>query len=242
MLRSLYGAIALSALAHSAQAQSLELSADVAFESRYVFRGVQLQEASIQPAVTLTYGNFYGGAWLALPIGDDDIPYGDELDIFAGYNTSINEIISFDIGLTYYTYPDAQSGFFDDSANTVEIFSGLSFDIPLSPTAYVYRDFMLDTTTVEGGASYSVPVAEKLSLDLGGSLGYVIPDGPGDYLYGLATADLSYAFSNNGSFYVGARYGGSDIPGGSIFDDTTPPTVTTEPSGFWFGLGFSASF
>jgi uncharacterized protein (TIGR02001 family) len=242
MLRALSGAIALSALAVPAHAESLGVSTDVAFESRYVFRGVQLQEASVQPAVTLSYGSFYAGAWFALPVGDDDVSYGDELDLFAGYSAPINETVSFDIGVTYYTYPDAMSGFFDDSTNTVEIFGGLSFDIPFSPTAYVYRDFTLNTTTLEGGVSYSIPVAEKLSFDLGGSLGYVLPDGPGDYLYGLATADLSYAFSDNGSFYVGARYGGSDIPGGAIFDDTTPPTVSTDPSGFWFGLGFSASF
>lgn len=242
MLRALTCAITLTLAAVPASAESLGISTDVAFESRYVFRGVQYQEASFQPAVTLSYGNFYGGAWLALPIGDDDISYGDELDLYAGYSAPLGEVVSFDVGVTYYTYPDSMSGFFDDDTNTVEIFGGLSFDIPLAPTAYVYRDFMLDTTTFEGGASYSIPLSEKTSFDLGGTLGYVMPDGPGDYLYGVATADVSYAFSDNGSFYVGARYGGSDIPGGSIFDDTTPPTVSTDPSGFWFGLGFSASF
>ena len=59
MLRALSGAIALSALAVPAHAESLGVSTDVAFESRYVFRGVQLQEASVQPAVTLSYGSFY---------------------------------------------------------------------------------------------------------------------------------------------------------------------------------------
>lgn len=243
MLRTLTSAIALSALAAPVAAESLEISTDVAFESRYIFRGVQFSEASFQPAVNLSYGNFYGGAWLALPVGDDDIAYGDELDLFAGYSAGLSETVSFDVGVTYYTFPDAMSGFFDQSTNTVEIYGGLSLDAPLSPSLYVYRDFTLNTTTIEGGASHSFPIAEKTSFDLGAALGYVAPDtGGGDYLYGSVSADISYAFSDNGSFYVGGRFGGSDIPGGAFFDDTTPPTVTTTSSGFWFGLGFSASF
>lgn len=244
--------LAAATVSTAAFAGELGVETTVGFESRYVFRGVQLQEASFQPAVSLSYGNLYGGAWLALPVGDDDISYGDELDLFAGYSAALGDAVSYDVGFTYYTYPDSQSGFFDTfeedgsglGSNTLEIFGGLSFDaIPLSPSIYVYHDFMFDTTTLEGGASYSFPLAESTSFDLGGSLGYVIDDDAGgDYLYGAATADVSYAFSDNASFFVGVRYGGSDIAGGSIFDDTTPPTVTTKASGFWFGLGFTAGF
>ncbi len=249
MYRICIAAATLAAASAPAAAQSLEVSTDVAFESRYVFRGIQLQEASVQPAITLSYGNFYGGAWFALPVGDDDVAFGDELDLFAGYSAPLTQIISFDAGVTYYTYPDAQSGFFDIfeedgdglGANTVEIFGGLSFDLPLSPSVYIYHDLMLDATTFEGGAGYSIPLAEKTSFDLGGALGYVVDDTGGtDYLYGLATADISYAYSDNGSFYVGARYGGSDIGGGSIIDDSIAGTL--DASGFWFGAGFSASF
>ncbi|WP_425409001.1 TorF family putative porin [Hyphococcus sp.] len=245
MYRALSSAIAIAVMSVPASAETLGVSTDVAFESRYVFRGVQLQEASVQPAITLSFGNFYAGAWFALPVGDDDgpplQPYGDELDLFAGYSAPLSEVVTFDAGVTYYTYPDAASGFFDGSTNTWEAYGGLSFDIPLSPSVYVYRDFTLDATTVEGGVSYSFPLAEKTSFDLGGSLGYVIADNGGtDYLYGAATADISYAFSDNGSFYVGARFGGSDLPGGSIIDNSVLGTY--DSSGFWWGVGFSASF
>ncbi|NNE41081.1 MAG: hypothetical protein HKN14_09225 [Marinicaulis sp.] len=240
------------ACAPSASAEEFSVTTTVAFESRYVFRGIQFAETSFQPGIDLSYGNFYGGAWLNLPVGDDDFiatPGGEELDLFAGYSASLDGVTSFDIGVTYYTFPDLMSGFFDIfeedgdglGANTLEIFGGISFDTVLSPSFYIYRDFMFDTTTFEGGVSHSYPISENTSFDFGGAVGYVIDDDAGaDYLYGAASADVSYAFTDNASASVGARYGGSDIAGGSLIDDSI--AGTTKSSGFWFGLSLSSSF
>lgn len=233
----------------AAYAESISVSTTVGFESRYVFRGVQFAETSFQPAVELAFGNFYGGAWLNLPVGDDDLvvtPGGEELDLYLGYGFSVNESVALDFGVTYYTFPDAASGFFDlfeeddsgEGVNTVELFAGAELSAPLSPSLYVYRDFNFDTFTIEGGLSHSTPLTENISFDLGGSIGYVIDDDPGDYLYGAASADLSYAISDHGSVSGGIRYGGSDIAGGSIIDDSI--AGTTKSSGLWFGISFSA--
>ena len=236
----------------TAVAEELTISTTVAFESRYVFRGIEFAETSFQPAINLGYGNFYGGVWLNLPIGDDDLvvtPGGEELDLFAGYAFDLNEAVSLDVGVTYYTFPDLASGFFDTfsedgdglGANTIEPYVGINFSSVLSPNLYVYRDFNFDTFTVQGNVSHSIPLAEKTSFDLGGTLGYVFDDDAGgDYLYGAATADVSYAFSDNGSLSAGVRYGGSDIAGGSIIDDSIAGTL--QSSGFWWGVGFNASF
>jgi opacity protein-like surface antigen len=70
-------------------------------------------------------------------------------------------------------------------------------------------------------------------------IGYVIDDDPADYLYGVANANLSYQFSDDSSIYVGARFGGSDIPGGSFIDDSIAGTAMS--SGFLWGIGFSSS-
>ena len=251
MRRTLLTIIAASA-GGAAQAESIGVSTTLAFESRYIFRGVQFAETSLQPAVEISYGNFYGGAWFNLPVGDDDLavtPGGEELDLYAGYSAPLGDGLSFDVGVTYYTFPDLASGFFDtfeedgdgSGANTVEVFAGLSADAPLSPSIYVYRDFMFDTFTIEGGVSHSIPLAEKTSFDLGGSLGYVIDDDDGgDYLYGAATADLSYALTDDAALAAGVRYGGSDIDGGAFIDDSI--AGTTQSSGFWWGLSLSASF
>ena len=245
-------AFALTGVSVSAHAEEFGVSTTLGFESRYVFRGVQFAETSVQPAVELSYGGFYGGVWFNLPVGDDDLvvtPGGEELDLYAGYTAALGDGWSYDVGVTYYTFPDLASGFFDIfeedgdglGANTVEIFAGLSLDAPLSPTLYFYRDFMFDTFTIEGGVSHSVPLTEKTSFDIGGALGYVIDDDAGgDYLYGAASADVSYALSDDASLAAGLRYGGSDIAGGSFIDDAI--AGTTKSSGFWWGLSISSSF
>jgi uncharacterized protein (TIGR02001 family) len=245
-------ALAAQSSLQAVSAEELSVSTTVGFESRYVFRGIQFAETSFQPAINLAYGNFYGGAWLNLPVGDDDLvvtPGGEELDLFAGYSAPLGEGLTFDVGVTYYTFPDLASGFFDLyeedgdglGANTIEAYAGLSLEAPLSPTLYVYRDFNFDTFTIQGGVSHSIPLSEEFSFDIGGTLGYVVDDDAGgDYLYGAATADLSYAISDDSSIAAGVRYGGSDIAGGSIIDDSIAGTFKS--SGFWWGVGFSSEF
>ena len=235
----------------AASAESLSVSTSVGFESRYVFRGVQFAETSFQPAINLSYGNAYGGVWLNLPVGDDDLvvtPGGEELDFFGGYNISLNDAMTLDVGVTYYTFPDLASGFFDLyeedgdglGANTIEAYAGVSWSGPFSPSLYVFRDFNFDTFTVQGAASHSVDLAPKTKFIIGGTIGYIVDDDPGDYLYGTATADISYAISDNGTILAGVRYGGSDIAGGSIIDASIAGTF--QSSGLWWGVGFAASF
>ncbi len=249
---------ALSALCAStsaistATAESVEVSTTVAFESRYIFRGVQFAETSIQPAIKISFGNFYLNSWFNLPIGDDDLvvtPGGEELDLVAGYSSPLNDIISYDVGVTYYAFPDLASGFFDVlredgdglGANTVEPYIGLAFDVPLAPSVYLYHDFFLDTTTIQGNIAYAFPLSVKTRFDVDGYIGYVFDDAGGtDYLYGTASANLSYTLSDTGSIYTGVRYGGSDIAGGAVIDDAT--LGTRQAGGFWWGVGFNADF
>lgn len=250
LLASLSTVLSLSAM--PTNAEEFSVSTTIGFESSYVFRGVQFAETSFQPAINLSYGNFYANAWLNLPIGDDDFvstPGGEELDLVFGYSSALSEKTTFDVGVTYYTFPDLASGFFDTfsedgdglGANTVEVYGGLSYDTLLAPSLYVYHDFMFDTTTVEGGISHTVPLKKDWSIGLGGTLGYVFDDDAGgDYLYGAATADIAYAFSEDNSISAGVRYGGSDIAGGSLIDDSI--AGTTKSSGFWYGLSFSSTF
>lgn len=231
-------------------AEELSVNTATGFESRYIFRGVQFAETSVQPAVTINYGGLHVGAWFNLPVGDDDFavtPGGEELDLVVGYSMLLSDAVSIDIGLTYYLFPDAMSGFGDFyeedgdgfGVNSLEPYVSIAFAAPLSPIVTFYRDFMWDTFTIQGAVTHSLPLGEGLSLDLGGTLGYVVDDDPADYLYGVANANIGYQFSNKSSVFVGARYGGSDIPGGSFIDDSIAGTAKS--NGFWWGVGFSTS-
>ncbi|NWG72042.1 MAG: hypothetical protein HXY23_10605 [Parvularculaceae bacterium] len=249
---SLILAAASFPFAGAAHAGDFFLSTTLGYESRYVFRGVQYSESTIQPGVTVGLDGFYLTAWANLPIGDSDFavsPEWQELDLVAGWSGALGDVATLDVGVTYYVYPNRMSGFGDVfkedgsglGANTVEPFIGLAFTAPLSPKLYLYHDFMFDTTTLQGSLAHSFPLAETLGFDLGGIVGYVVDDSGGtDYLYGHAAANVSYALSPSASAYIGVRYGGSDIVGGSIYDDGV--AGTTDPSGFWWGIGFTAKF
>ena len=227
------------------------VSAALGFETRYLFRGVQFAGSSFQPAVTVGYQGLYLTGWANLPVGDEDLSSfgGEEIDVVAGYSAPLSDLVTIDVGVTYYTFPNLDAGFFDIyeedgdglGANTLEPYLGFAFKAPLSPKIYLYRDFMFDTFTAQGALAHSVPLAGAFSLDLSGIVGYVFDDDPGnDYLYGHATANVSHPLSDSAAFYVGARFGGSDIAGGSVFDDAS--LGTTKSNGFWFGMGLSASF
>jgi hypothetical protein len=254
MMRSIASCVFVVAAfaAAPASAAGPSVAASLGFESRYVFRGVQYAETSLQPAMTLGKDGFHVGAWFNLPVGDDDnvVPAnGEELDLVVGYSFPLSDIATVDIGLTYYVFPEAMSGFGDFyeedgdglGINTLEPYVSLAFDLPLAPTVVLYRDFMYDTFTLQGTATQSFPLADKTSFDVSGMIGYVIDDAIGtDYLYGVASAGFAYQISETSKVTAGARYGGSDLAGGSLIDDSI--AGTTKSSGFWWGLGLSTSF
>lgn len=225
------------ASASMVNAQELSISTTIAWESDYVFRGVQFAEEYFAPSVDISYGDFYAGIWAALPV---DSMYGNEVDFYAGYGLGLSETISADFGFTYYTYPDAGDEFFDD-VNTFEIYGGLSFEAPLSPSVYVFYDFDTEALTFEASAGHSVEISEQGTVDFTGYIGYVdgfkgevgIPTTGGGvswYYYGLGVA-LTHAFTDNASASVGINWYGSE-----------EDTIMGDDNELSYGVSFSAGF
>lgn len=230
-------------------AQDIGLTATVAFESRYVFRGVQLSEESFQPALTATLGKLSATAWFNFPIDNADpaARMADEIDLVLDYALPSAGPLSFNVGLTYYVYPDRDRGFFDLfredgsglGANSLEPYVSVALEAPLSPKLTLFHDFNFDTTTVQINLARSFALAERTSFDLSGYAGYVFDDAGGvDFLYGAASANISHKLSDRVSIYAGGRFGGSDIAGGSVFDGLG----LRKSSGLWAGAGLTASF
>lgn len=219
MNKTITSVFAALGLATAAQAQDLSITTTVGYESVYVFRGAELADDIFQGSVDLAFGDFYGGVWTAQPITQSQ---ANEIDFYAGYGFAVSELVSLDVGGTYYYYPEAGSG----DSGTFEAYIGAAFDLTLSPAVYVYYDFDLEVITVEGSAGYSMPLNDDTSFDLGGYVGYIEPDeGDGQYYLG-ATADVSYTFTENASGSVGIRL--SDLEDGD-----------TE---FYWGASFTAGF
>ncbi len=232
-------------------AESVSVTGTAAFESRYVFRGLQLSEESFQPALALGYRGFTASAWFNLPI-DNDNPasrVAREIDVVLDYSKAVGSGVTLGGGFTYYVYPQRDRGLFDTfqedtnglGSNSFEPYVSVAFAAPLSPKFTLFHDFNFDTTTLQGAAAHSIPLADKTSADFSGLLGYVFDDAGGiDYLYGQATANVSYKFTDKVSGYVGGRFGGSDVAGGSLLRDAG--LGTRRSSAVWFGVGLTAAF
>ncbi len=191
-----------------AQAQDLSVETNFAFESEYVFRGVQLATESFQPSIDFGYEDFYLGLWTNQPIEDGS---ADEIDYYAGYQFAATDLISVDLGATVYHYPDTTG-----DNDTLESFVGLNFDTIASPAVYVFYDYDLEAFTYEASVGHSFNVDEDNAIVVGATAGYVslddsnISNSPSEYFYYGASADWVYTLSETAKLAIGVRGSGND--------------------------------
>ena len=175
---------ALFAVAGAANAG---ISVTPTLTSDYDFRGISQTQGDPAFQLGLTYEadtGFYMGAWgsnvdftggdvasqTASGAADLDRP-STEIDLFLGYAFGDSEAgLGYDVGLIYYTYPNAGAG------NFAEIYAGISKG-PFSAKAWFSNDF----NGTSGDDAYylesnlNIPMAEGFSL-----LGHIGYSG-GDY-------------------------------------------------------------
>lgn len=222
----------------AAAASGAELSgtASLGWESRYVFRGAQLAEDVLTPAVNLASGDCYAGVWMALPTSGER--YRREADLFAGWSRRIAGVASVDFGLTRYAYGDF-AGDFLSSEDSLELYAGVTTDlIAFSPSLYLYRDFDAGTVTAELKAGHSFALGGTFSLDLAAVAGRVDYDEGGDRCYGELAAGFSVTAGKDVSFALNAHYALSDED--SMFGSRRAPDPGR--ASFWIGAAVSCAF
>jgi uncharacterized protein (TIGR02001 family) len=112
--------LALLFAAASAPAFAVDLSANIGYNSEYIFRGIPQKNSSAMGGLDLEAGGFYLGTWGA------DVGEGLEIDYYGGYNFELGPF-SLGVGGTLYTYTDD----FDDTYQEVNLSAGwsiLTFD------------------------------------------------------------------------------------------------------------------
>lgn len=182
------------------KASELSATVDITYVSDYIFRGVQLADASIQPSVEVAYADFYAGAWHSDALSQSVGFFDSETDLYAGYGYKLNDTFKFDVGVTRYTYNGGGTG------DTTEAYVGVSAGVLLSPSLYYYHDFDLETNSLEASIGYSFPIeAINASLDLSAKLGNVSSPGE-DYTYGVAGVAIPYKLSDKATLTVGVDY------------------------------------
>jgi len=147
--------------------------------SRYVWRGFDLlpdNHMAIQPSLTVDLGKsgFSINVWSSFALANRaDFKYSDEIDLTLSYDFPVPEGWELSLGICHYGYWFAQDFSFKDST-TQEIFATVSrTDLPLSPTLALYYDINLGSGLyVTLGGSHELKVSEKVSMELGGLVGF----------------------------------------------------------------------
>lgn len=195
---SIAAAIAFGGAASQAMAED-GLSASVAVSNMYLWRGIDLGDASAAVSGELRYteSGFYTGIWGS----SGDSGSGQEIDFFAGYGTSFGDF-TVDASIWTYYYPSGPYGDVeDDVSNIYDDFGGLSeiiLTLGYGPVSFSYYD------NIAGGEGYhyytlSVDFLEQFSATVGHA-DFDEESGGVDSSYDYTHLTLGYAFNDNLSF------------------------------------------
>lgn len=193
-------------LIFSASAQAAEVSSTINFTNDYRFRGISQTagDPAVQGSIDVGYDNgIYAGIW------GSNVDFGDdahlEIDWYAGYGADINDDMSWDATLYYYTYP----GYDDVDGDYVELdlnfyYGDLNFEYAHS------NDYFNTSETGQYVAlNYSLSVTEEISLDLHAGRSF------GDYWNG----DLDINNYNDYSVGLSGSYAGIDLSAAYLFNN-----------------------
>lgn len=100
----------------STPALAVDMSANIGYNSQYIYRGIPQSTSSAFAGLDLNAGGFYLGTWGA------DVDDGIEVDFYGGYGFDVGDF-NFGIGGTVYTY----TGDFDDTYKEVNLSAGWKF-------------------------------------------------------------------------------------------------------------------
>ena len=179
----LLGALSCLQSSGAVMAEEEKPTANIAISalSKYVSRGFELSKDSIvlQPSATIAYKGFSANVW-----GNEDTNVyvqgaegggshnWTETDITLAYDWTVGPV-GFTAGYIYYSII---------GPNTQEVYGRVALHTLFTPTLTVYRDYdHLAGWYATLGVSHTLPITEKISLNLGAQLGYQIADDASSY-------------------------------------------------------------
>ena len=187
-----------SALANARPAKAQEVGVDVSLYSAYVWRGLSLtNKPVVEPDLYVTFpagpASITIAGWANFDLGkyrdfNDDISESGGLSAFNLSEFDPYAEVAFPAGkatltagVTGYIYPnkvesatfEPTPGLLTKESNTVEIYGKVEVDALLSPTLSIYYDVdKIKGAYIEAGISHTLPMNEKLGLDLGAVAGF----------------------------------------------------------------------
>lgn len=109
-----------------------ETSANIGWDSEYIFRGVPQSDSSAFVGIDYDNQGFYLGAWAA------DVGLGAEVDFYGGYVYEADNGFSAGLGGTLYEYTDD----FDDTYTELNVYLGYEY-VSLEYSVGTYDNFGL---------------------------------------------------------------------------------------------------
>ena len=159
-----------------AQDSSVSVEASLDFYNIYLWRGLLLTDDPVfQPYVGVSFEagpvTITPNIWGNMDLGDANDNEGEfnEIDYAIDFSGDISDTVSYSAGALWYTFPDTD---FDD---TLELYVGLYFGVPLNPGVTLYWDVIeAEGVRIQFDVGESIPLVEDdsmaVSLDLGASI------------------------------------------------------------------------
>lgn len=234
------GLLAGSVPAAVAQDDTLAVSTSLSlgYVSKYVWRGIpQTTEGAFQPSLTFAGDKGYSlNVWASY---DNDAGELREVDYTGDYTWSAAGV-EMSAGVIHYAFPNT------NFSSTTEVYLGVGFDAPLSPTAKLYYDFReADGFYLSLGGSHSLSLGEEgnaKALDLAASVGLGSSDFNDFYFGQDKTALVDFLLSASMSFPMGES--GAIMPSLSytrLLDSKLKGGVA-DPDSFFGGVTVSFDF
>jgi uncharacterized protein (TIGR02001 family) len=158
--------LATTSVVSSVSADELEVSANAALTSHYVWRGMSQSDnlPAVQGGVDLAYKGAYIGVW-GSNVDFDNTETSAEFDVYAGYAGEVDKF-SYDVGLIQIMYPGDTK-----NLNFAEAYLSLGYDFTVVAVSATYNlGIDADAPGVDNfGDAYefgvSVPLPMEISLD-----------------------------------------------------------------------------
>ncbi|MDR3274111.1 MAG: hypothetical protein LBS87_02140 [Puniceicoccales bacterium] len=202
---------------------ALNLITDFKFSSEQSTRGRKKGDKVITSKAELwtpvfEKGKFYYGVIAVL--GLDSEKASNEISPYIGMLYLATDKFTLDAGCSHTFNTNFQEECKRDhiKRDTTEIYCGISANVLLSPSLYVFYDLDAEDLDFESFISHTIDLANNFALELGAKLGYRRANKPGacekydeamgskDYFYGGTTADLVYGLNEYSKLRVGAEF------------------------------------
>ena len=201
------------------------------YTSKYIFRGWDLtpnNKSAVQPGVSYSKGSMEYGYWSSFAVSNrDELGSLDEFDLYFSYSGSLNGTTEYSVGLTYYSWLNADDFSFDNNTTPEPFITVADSRMPYGLSLGLYYDLNLgDGVYLQASGGHSMKFAER-AVDLSLSVGYNGGQWGADA--GISDIVLSAGSSFEFSFV-------SLSP--AVYYAIIPEKSINNDNQFWFSLGF----